>query len=95
MDDDKKASVPAKANLAKEIKAMESQKRAQAMKSAPAPAVEQKVHFDGWYALRGQFIPKQHMKEILRADFNGRGLSDMESVARYDAALVKYGVRVK
>lgn len=101
-EDDKKEQVAKaaserkrQADLAKEIKAMEAKKREEALKQAPPPAAEQKMHFDGWYALRGGSIPAQHMKEILRADFKARGCSDMETLQRYDAALIQYGVKAK
>ena len=81
--------------LAKEIKAMENKKRQEVAKQAPPPPADKKMAFDAWYALRGSSIPAQHMKEILRADFKARGLSDMETLQRYDAALVQYGVKAK
>jgi hypothetical protein len=82
------------AKLAKEIKAMELKKRQEALSKSPA-AMEQKMHFDAWHALRASSIPGHHMKEILRADFKARGLGDKETVIRYDAALAQYGVRLK
>jgi hypothetical protein len=53
-----------------------------------------KVHFDVWWALTEEKIPKQHLKEIIRADFKGRGLSHMETMASYTAALKAYGVTI-
>lgn len=94
-DKKEQPKAPRNSDLAKEIKAMESKKRQEAAKQAPPAAVEQKIHFDGWYALRGASIPAHHMKEILRADFKGRGLKDQETIACYDAALVQYGVKAK
>jgi len=95
MEDEAKEKKMSKADLAKEIKAMESKKRQEAMKQVPPPPVEQKVMFDQWHAMRSASIPSHHMKEILKADFAGRGLGNRETMARYDAALVKYGVKLK
>lgn len=53
-----------------------------------------KVDFDVWHTLRKGRIPRQHHKEILKADFEARGLGQEESMADYDAALGKYGVKL-
>lgn len=52
-----------------------------------------KVDFDAWYASRGAIIPRQHYKEILKADFKARGLSTIETMEMFDEALRKYGVK--
>lgn len=52
------------------------------------------VEFNVWFAMREKKIPAQHLREILWADFQGQGLSKKETVAAYDAALVKYGVKL-
>ena len=48
--------------------------------------------FNVWFALREKRIPKQHLKEIVWADFRGQGLSGQETLATYDRALTRYGV---
>ncbi len=88
-----------KVDLAKEIRNMERKAREEALKAAAAQedAGEQKeqlVLFDAWYALRANSIPSKHMKEILRADFAGRGLGNKETVEKFDLALEKYGVKL-
>ena len=50
------------------------------------------VDFNVWFAMREKKIPSQHLREIIWADFKGRGLSKKELLATYDDALVKYGV---
>lgn len=60
---------------------------------APAPEVHL-VDFDGWYGARASRIPAHHHKEILRADFKGRKVPVMASMADFDEALKKYGVRL-
>jgi hypothetical protein len=57
----------------------------------PKPA---KVAFEIWYAMREKAIPQQHYKEIIKADFKGRGLKDYETLESFDKALVKYGVKL-
>lgn len=52
------------------------------------------VDFNVWFAMREKKIPAQHMREIIWADFKGQGLSAKETVAVYDAALTKYGVKL-
>ena len=56
--------------------------------------IEEKIDFDAWYSMREKRIPTQHQKEILKADFKGRGLGQYESFADFDAALKKYGVKL-
>lgn len=60
------------------------------------PTVEEvrTVGFDVWFAMREKKIPAQHMREIIWADFKGQGLSKRETVTAFDAALVKYGVKL-
>ncbi len=55
-----------------------------------APTVE----FNVWFAMREKRIPTQHLREIIWADFRGQGLSLRETVATFDAALTKYGVKL-
>jgi len=55
-------------------------------------AEEPKMQFDGWYALRSSVIPAIHKKEILKADFKGRKVSMVSTMAEFDEALKKYGV---
>ena len=57
-------------------------------------AASPKVDFDAWFAMRGPKIPPQHHKEVVKADFKGRGLGQHESLEDFDAALRKYGVKL-
>lgn len=72
----------------------------EAEEAAPAPVAEEpkaeepKVTFDGWYALRSSVIPAIHKKEILKADFKGRKLPALATMAEFDEALKKYGVKL-
>jgi len=59
---------------------------------SPTQSEANKVKFDVWYAMRVTKIPAQHHKEILKADFTGRGLKDFDTVENFDKALRKYGV---
>jgi hypothetical protein len=67
------------------------------IKEEPMPIVESvpTVDFNVWFAMREKKIPAQHLREIIWADFQGRGLSKKETVVAYDAALAEYGVKLK
>ena len=81
--------------LKAQVKAAEDKRRQENLKkAAPRKVEELRMHFDSWYALRSQQFPKKHYKEILKADFTARGLSEKEACASYDAALNKYGVKL-
>jgi hypothetical protein len=57
------------------------------------PAAE-KIDFDAWHSSRAHAIPLQHRKEILKADFRARGLSNIETSEAFDEALEKYGLKL-
>lgn len=76
-------------DLAGEIKRMEDARR------KAAPAKQDKVmSFNSWYHQRKGVIPKQHMKEIIWADFVARGVKDMSTMEEFDKALGLYGVKL-
>lgn len=77
--------------LKEQIKAMEVKKRAAA---APEKKQPQKVSFDSWFHLRKGMIPRHHLKEIIWSYFKSKGLSDKESIAKYDEELRRYGVKI-
>lgn len=52
------------------------------------------IDFDGWWALRSTKIPSQHHKEVIKADFRGRGLTTMETMEDFDEALKEYGIKL-
>ena len=79
-------------NMLKAIKKMESQKRIAESQAIPEVELPVKISFDEWWIMRAGQIPRQHKKEIVKADFMGRKLSDKEEVNVFDAALVKYGI---
>lgn len=58
-------------------------------------AVDEKVHFEQWYAIRSEQIPPQHYKEIILADFKGRKVAIESTMAEFDDALRKYGIELK
>lgn len=62
----------------------------QPRKRAEAP----KVQFDGWHAARALAIPAVHKKEILKADFIGRQVPMVATMAEFDEALKMYGVKL-
>ncbi len=70
--------------------------RSKKIKEEPMPTVKSAptVSFDVWFAMREKKIPAQHLREIIWADFRGRGLSKKDTVAAYDAALAAYGIKL-
>ena len=78
-------------DLKAKIKQMEATKREEAPVAVKA---EKKLSFDSWYHIRKHKIPKQHMKEILIADFKSRGLGNEATMEEYDKALKLYGVKL-
>lgn len=65
-----------------------------AEEAAPEAIEEELVDFEAWYAARQKAIPTHHHKEILRADFKGRKVPEMATMAIFDDALKKYGVKL-
>ena len=70
------------------IKKMESKKRKVLSKS------EEKISFGVWWSMRNRLIPKNHQKEVIFANFEAWGLSRFEKMSVFDAALVKYGIKI-
>lgn len=88
-----------KKKLMEQIKEMEDKARlegmANALPEAPKQEDSEKVDMDTWFFLRSKNIPAHHMKEIIAADFKGRGLSNKETMETFDKALESYGVKIK
>jgi hypothetical protein len=66
----------------------------EAAEAAAPQSAPKLVDFDMWYANRKNKIPAEHRKEVLKADFRGRGLKDRASMQDFDEALGKYGVKL-
>ena len=64
------------------------------VEAAAAEEAEALMEFDEWYSLREKAIPRQHHKEILKADFKARKIPQMATQAQFDEALRKYGVKL-
>lgn len=84
----------ARNDLRAAIKEMEAKKREEAFKNIENQTPE-KVNFSVWFYMRSEMIPKQHVREVIWADFKGRGLSDTETMEVFDNALRAYGIRLK
>lgn len=52
------------------------------------------VEFDAWYASRSSRIPLHHHKEIIKADMKARKTPMVATMAAFDAALKKYGIKL-
>lgn len=53
-----------------------------------------KVEFEGWWAIRSGVIPDVHKKEIIEADFKGRKVPMVSTMADFDEALKQYGIKL-
>lgn len=75
-------------SLKRKIKEMED-----AQRPSPAPQADEKLSFDHWWILLNKRMPlRAHLKEIMWADFNARGLGKEELVAKYDEGLRLFGL---
>ena len=88
--------------LKKKIKEMESKKRDEILKKAakvnviqPAGEDSGKLSFDEWWMLTSKKLSmKPWLKEVVWADFNGRKLSKLESLEKYNHALRQFGYNI-
>jgi hypothetical protein len=81
--------------LKRQIKKMEDERRKEAgpIDSAPEDK-ENKISFDTWWVMINNKCPmRPHLKEILLADFQSRGLSKLETEQRYDDTLRVFGIK--
>lgn len=78
-------------NLMKKIRDAETSKK-------PSPVkveIREGISFDEWWIKISHKIRIQSwMKEIIAADFNNRGLSDIEKEEVYNDALVIFGIEL-
>ena len=77
-------------DLRAKIKQMESLKR----EAGAVVEADKVLSFDSWYHQRKKKIPRQHLKEILHADFKSRGLADTATMEEFDKALKLYGIKL-
>jgi len=64
-------------------------------KAAQEVAKDKELEFDAWHSMRKRHIGKQHFKEVIMAYMKSIGLSEKETVEKYDAALKRYGIDLK
>jgi len=77
-------------NLKRQIKEMESAKRAQ---NQPPAEATLSISFDQWWvALSRRMTLKPSLKEIMWADFNARGIKKEELPAKYEEGLKLFGL---
>lgn len=76
-------------------RALKAEEDAKREETKPVVKKATKVSFDSWYqSISGKINVKAHKKEVVRADFSGRGLSDKEEKQVYDKALEQYGIKL-
>lgn len=54
-----------------------------------------KVSFEVWYSIRHKSIPTHHRKEVIKADFNGQKMPATATLAEFDTALRRYGIKLR
>lgn len=84
--------------LLKQMKAMEVAKREEALKDSDVNIItgssDDSVDFDTWWMdVNRRVKMKPWMKEIVQADFKGRGLSKRESLEKFDESLRLFGIK--
>lgn len=77
-------------SVKRKIKEMEDAKREQNPQPTPVDEVQSFDHW--WIMLNKRMSLRSHMKEIVWADFNARGLKKEETVARYEEGLKLFGL---
>lgn len=87
-------------DLNAQIKEMEEKKRLAKLANNKVTFIQPDgdndiVSFDQWWMIASKkrtFRP--YMKEVIFADFKGRGLKARETIARFDEALRKFGINI-
>jgi hypothetical protein len=88
------------ADLKEQIKKMEAEKLSKTLANnkvtiITADSDEGKISYNQWWILVNKKKPmRAHMKEVLKADFKGRGVGDKETQEAYDDALRAFGISI-
>ena len=72
---------------------IKEQKKAKAAK-VEAPK-DKELDFDAWHSMRRHQIGSTHFKEVILVYMKSIGLSTKETTETYDAALERYGIKLK
>jgi hypothetical protein len=78
-----------KKQIKAEIKEMEAKKRQES-----EIKVDVAISFDSWFHRRSERIPKGHYKEVIAASFRSMKVPMMATIAEFDEALAKYGLKI-
>lgn len=84
--------------LLKQMRAMEVIKREEALKDTDVTIItgsnDEKIDFDTWWMdINRRVKMKSWMKEVVQADFKGRGLGKHESIEKFDESLRLFGIK--
>lgn len=78
-----------------DMKSIKEYEKAQRAKSQPQEDRVLEVSFDQWWADKASSLKlAHHMKEIVRADFRGRGLVNSNTLEKWDWAAKQFGLNV-
>jgi hypothetical protein len=85
--------------IKEQVREMEKKQRAEAVKTVEVKVVKpkgvSKITFDQWWMIvnkKKQF--KHWIKEVMKADFKARGLSDLEEECEFNKALELFGYKL-
>jgi hypothetical protein len=87
-------------NLKKQIKEMEAQKRAEILSNSNVSFIDPNgnkdtVSYDQWWMVANKKLKlSYHIKEIILADFKGRGYKTDETMERFNEALSLFGYKI-
>lgn len=84
--------------LLSKMKAMEVAKREEALKESDVTIItgsdDEKIDFDTWWMdINRRVKMKSWLKEVVQADFKGRGLEKRESLEKFDESLRLFGIK--
>ncbi len=78
----------------KSSETVESAETVENVETVPVEDSIPTVAFNVWFAMREKKIPARHLREIILADFKGQGVSGNETIAAFDKALARYGIKL-
>lgn len=94
-----KKSTKTSTDLKRKIKKAESEKRDEIMKTqevkvVTAGADDEKITYNQWWMKINKKVPmRAHLKEIIWADFQARGLTKSETEDKYNETLRVFGIK--
>lgn len=77
------------------IEAQSIKEYERALRAKVESPLEEKIEFESWWAKRASLLNQpNHIKEILKADAQARGLKKEDTVERWDWAARQFGLTI-